>query len=261
MNFFEYQDKARKKTFSLVVYFLLAILLIILAIDAVVVAAVAYGNPDIYFPRTAMGTSINQNALTNLAITTTITVSPIVIGIILIGTLIKTIALRNGGIAVAEMVGAKPISPETVDFLEKRFINIVEEMAIASGVSIPSLYVMENEKAINAFVSGIKPADTVMVVTRGALEQLSRDELQGVVGHEFSHIFNSDMQISLRLMGILGGLLVIGQLGYFLLRYLSMNNRRSDDRSDGRIGLMIIIIGVGLFVIGYIGLFFGRLIK
>jgi Zn-dependent protease with chaperone function len=263
MNFFEHQEKARKKTASLVFYFILAIILIILSIDILAIGLIAYSKQEYYYPLTNMGYQLNKEALIQLATTTTLIVSPVIIATILLGTFLKLAALSNGGISVAEMVGATPIDPATNNFLEKRFINVVEEMSIASGISIPRLYVMENEPAINAFVAGINPDDTVMVVTKGALNQLSREELQGVVGHEFSHIFNSDMHVSLRLMGILGGLLLIGQLGFFLLRFVGIGNprSRSDDRSDGRIIVAIMALGIGLLVIGYIGLFFGRLIK
>ncbi len=274
MNFFEHQDKARKKTFWLVLYFLLAIGFIIFTLDIVFLSALFFLEPDKYmsipidqysFTRDGLAPFHRQEILT-LAIEVAIVISPTIIFVIIIGSLWKMHQLRGGGISVAEMVNAKPISPQTKDLLEKRFVNIVEEMSIASGVAIPRLYVMEDD-AINAFVAGNKPEDTVMVVTRGSLNQLSRDELQSVVGHEFSHILNSDMQISLRLMGILGGLLLIGQIGYFLLRIFgrSDSNRRSsssDDRKGGgNIMLVILIIGLGLLILGYIGLFFGRLIK
>jgi len=168
----------------------------------------------------------------------------------------------GGGISVAKMVNARPVDLNTQDINEKRFINVVEEMSIASGMAIPKLYIMDNEEGINAFVAGIKPDDTVMVATKGALTQLTREELQGVVGHEFSHIFNSDMRISLRLMGILGGIVVIGQLGFFILRIFIYSPRaRRSGRSDDRSGFVLLILGLGLFLVGYIGLFFARLIK
>ncbi|MBS0290764.1 MAG: M48 family metalloprotease [Proteobacteria bacterium] len=264
MNFFESQDRARKHTFWLVLYFILAMVLIILALDLVGVGAVIYLNPNQYYIPSSQGYIFHKEAIIQLLIQCTLFVSPLVIMIILIGTIIRMVSLREGGIAVAKMVNAKEISPDTNDFLEKRFINVVEEMAIAAGARIPRLYVME-DTAINAFVAGIKPEDTVMVVTKGALQNLSRDELQGVVGHEFSHIFNGDMQISLKLMGILGGLLLLGQLGYFLLRIIGNTNSKtkssSNNKSGGSIVIAILIVGVGLLVVGYVGLFFGRLIK
>ncbi|MGD9592503.1 MAG: M48 family metalloprotease, partial [Candidatus Berkiella sp.] len=270
MNFFEHQEKAKKKTFWLVLYFIIAIVCIILFIDVVFAAAIIYAQPEHYFATSNVYTindamsNLNQNAIIDLMIGVTVLVSPVIILVIFIGTLWKMYSLRDGGIAVAQMVQAQPISPSTTNFLEKRFINIVEEMSIASGVQVPKLFVMQ-DKAINAFVAGIKPEDTVMVVTQGALEQLTRDELQSVVGHEFSHILNSDMQISVKLMGILGGLLLIGQAGYFMLRILGSSNRRSSSSSNkkgsGNIVIVILIIGLGLLILGYIGLFFGRLIK
>ncbi len=266
MNFFEHQEKAKKKTFWLILYFIVAIIGIIFFIDLVFVGALIYAQPELYLQGGANYNindglaGVKQHAVLELAMMVGATISPIIILIIFIGTIWKMSSLRGGGIAVAEMVGAKEISPDTTDFLEKRFINIVEEMSIASGVHVPKLYVMEDE-AINAFVAGIKPDDTVMVVTKGALNQLSRDELQSVVGHEFSHIFNSDMQISLKLMGILGGLLLIGQAGYFLLRILGRTRSSGSKKGSGQILIVILIIGLGLFIVGYIGLFFGRLIK
>lgn len=263
MNFFDNQEKARKSTFWLIVYFILAIVFIILVIDCIVMGAIIYVNPQLYYSFVDSSLQVNQPALINLAILTTASVSPTIILVIVIGTIYKIISLREGGIAVANMVGAREIDPGTTDFLEKRFMNVVEEMSIASGISTPKLYIMDNELAINAFVAGVKQEDTVMVVTKGALNELSRDELQGVIGHEFSHIFNSDMQISLKLMGVLGGLLIIGQAGYFLLRILSSSNRRSrsSSKNDGRLLIALVILGVGLLVVGYVGLFFGRLIK
>ncbi len=272
MNFFEHQEKAKKKTFWLVLYFIIGIIFIIFTIDLILTGALIYLEPERYFTAPHHNftfddiKSIDHAAITKLFFGVGICISPVVIFIILFGSIYKMRSLKEGGIAVAKMVNAKPISPDTGDFLEKRFINIVEEMSIASGTAVPKLFVME-DNAINAFVAGIKPDDTVMVVTKGALNQLSRDELQSVVGHEFSHIFNGDMQISLRLIGILGGILLIGQTGYFLLRIFGKSNRRtsssssSDSKSDGRIIIVILIIGIGLLIVGYIGLFFGRLIK
>lgn len=260
MNFFQYQEKAKKNTAFLVFYFIIAIFLIILALVAVAVAAIIYTYPVPYMDHQVTGATWNYGAITDLTLKCTWYVAPIIIFIIFLGSLLRMLQLRKGGISVAEMVNAEPIHPETNDFLEKRFIHIVEEMSIASGVNMPKLYVMNKEMGINAFVSGIKPQDTVMVVTRGALVHLTRDELQGVVGHEFSHIFNSDMKISLRLMGLLGGLLLIGQIGYIMVRLLPSSNR-SERQSGGHIALIILIMGLALLIIGYIGLFFGRLIK
>lgn len=272
MNFFEQQDKTRKKTSRLVLYFILAIIFIILAVDLLIVCTIIYSSyPDssnsIHFMLNNEETtlikqgSIDFRVFSLLMLMVTAGVAPVILIIIGIGTLIRLIQTRGGGLSVAEMVKARPIDHSTEDFKEKRFINIVEEMSIASGVSVPSLFVMDNEPAINAFVAGVHPNDMVMVVTQGALELLDRDALQGVVGHEFSHIFNGDMRINLRLIGLLGGIFAIGQLGSFILRSLQFRTSSSSSDSKGSGVFVVIIIGIGLFVIGYIGLFFGRLIK
>jgi len=152
---------------------------------------------------------------------------------------------------------------DSKDKLERRLINVVEEMSIASGMPVPSLFILDNEEGMNAFVAGQAPSDTVMVVTRGLLENLNRQELQGVVAHEFSHIFNADMRMNVRLIAILGGILALGQLGYFLLRSLRYKGygRRSSGSSSNQMGLVVVGIAIALLAVGYIGLFFGRLIK
>lgn len=257
MNFFEHQDKARKKTKLLVFYFLLAILLIILALNAFIYGSIYYTAqyyPDVY-------PLLYQPIW--------IFVSGIVLLIILGGTLIKTITLKGGGLSVAKMVKARPLEYHTKDFKEKRLLNIVEEMSIASGVPIPKLFIMDNELGINAFVAGIKPQDTVMVVTKGALDNLNREELQGVIGHEFSHIFNSDMRINIRLISILAGILAIGVIGEMLMRSgvhsgisrATTSTYRTGRRNQASTSIMIVAIGAGVLIIGYIGLFFGRIIK
>ena len=127
--------------------------------------------------------------------------------------LFKTLSLRQGGAAVAAAVGAVPVDPTTTDPQLRRFVNIVEEMALASGVPAPRLFVMPREPGINAVAAGFTPADAAIAVTGGALAQLNRDELQGVIGHEFSHILNGDMRLNIRLIGLLAGILLIGMIG------------------------------------------------
>ncbi|MCP3673520.1 MAG: M48 family metallopeptidase [Gammaproteobacteria bacterium] len=184
------------------------------------------------------------------------------IGVIFLGSLIRGIQISGGGQSVAKMVNARAISMDTKDKLERRLINVVEEMSIASGTAIPALFIMDEEKGMNAFVAGLVPSDTVLVITQGLLDNLDRQELQGVVAHEYSHIFNSDMRMNVRLIAILGGILALGQLGYFLLRSLRYSGRRqSSSNSNNQSGLVIIGAAVALLVVGYIGLFFGRLIK
>lgn len=171
------------------------------------------------------------------------------------GCLFKTWKLRRGGKGLAAMLGARPIDPDTRHSDEKKLINVVEEMSIASGIPAPQLYVLDKEEAINAFVAGFRPSETVLVVTHGTLKKLDRDELQGVIAHEFSHIFNADMRLNLRLIAVLAGILALGKIGEFMLRGSS---RRS---SSNRKGNSLVLVGLALVVVGYLGLFFGRLIK
>jgi Zn-dependent protease with chaperone function len=184
-------------------------------------------------------------------------VSSVTLGIISMGSLFKIADLaRGGGVGVAESLGGRRIEPATEDFAERRLLNVVEEMAIASGVSVPEVFVLDTESGINAFAAGFNVDDAAIGVTRGCLEQLSRDELQGVIAHEFSHILNGDMRLNLRLMGIVHGILVLSLIGYWILRLGGgdLGGRRGK-------GSPVLLVGLAVWVIGGIGLFFGKLIK
>ncbi len=248
MNFFEEQDKARRRTWLLVLYFTLAVALIALAINLVAYLGARYiglhsGGLDAWLQQPHWMWITGATLL--------------VIGT---GSILAILKLRSGGEAVARMVGARLLDRDTSELSERRLVNVADEMSIASGTPAPAIYVMDEEPGINAFVAGLRPTEAVLVVTRGALENLDRDELQGVVGHEYSHILNGDMRLNIRLLGVLAGILVIGQLGGFLLRSLRFSgSRRSRIRGQG--GLAVLGLGLALFAIGYVGLFFGRLIK
>jgi len=151
-------------------------------------------------------------------------------------------------------MSATALPPDAADPLERRLVNVVEEMAIASGVRVPAVYVMDGEDGINAFAAGFDVSDSIVAVTRGTLETLNRDELQGVIGHEFSHILNGDMRLNIRMIGVLAGIVFIGSVGSFLLRSL-----RGGGEKKG--AAPILAAGLALLVIGYVGLFFSRLIK
>ncbi len=245
-SFFDNQDRARRHTLVLVLLFTAAVILITLAVDAVGYFVVLHQKADIPFQEWLL---TRQGLISSL----------VCIAIIGLGSLIRFVELSGGGEAVAQMVGARELDPSSRELKERQLRNVVEEMAIASGVPVPRLYVMDNENSINAFVAGYEPGQAVLVVTRGTLEQLNRDELQGVIGHEFSHILNGDMRINVRLIAILAGILMIGQVGLFLLRSGAYStSRRSRDRNSGT---SLFVLGLVLAAIGYIGLFFGRLIK
>ena len=241
MNFYQHQDAARHRSGLLIGYFVAAVILIVVLINLVVYwAMIAAGGVPV-----APSDWIREPYI--------LFVSLAVIGVIALSSLWTTLRLRGGGKALAKMVGARRVDPSSSDPAERQLMNVVEEMSIASGVTVPELYVLDDEPGINAFVAGTRPSETVMVVTQGALDNFSRDELQGVVAHEYSHIFNQDMSLNMRLMGFLAGILFIGQIGRILLH--------SGANSRGKNSSQFALVGLAVFIIGYIGIFFGNLIK
>jgi Zn-dependent protease with chaperone function len=177
------------------------------------------------------------------------------------GSLFKIAQLRGGGRVVAEQLGGRLLNPDTTDPSERQLMNVVEEMAIAAGTTAPPVYLLDQEDGINAFAAGFTPGEAVIGVTRGAARRLSRDELQGVIAHEFSHILNGDMRLNIRLIGLLHGILIIGMLGYFVLRMTAFSGHRARRSRDQGNPLPLLAIGVGLMVVGFFGTFFGNLIK
>ena len=147
------------------------------------------------------------------------------LAVIFIGSAYKTNELAGGGGSVATLMGGRLVNPNTTDPDERKLLNVVEEMAIASGVPVPQVYVLDEERAINAFAAGHTTSDAAIGVTRGCIQMLSRDQLQGVIGHEFSHILNGDMRLNLRLIGIIFGLLCIATIGRVLLSARSGSSR------------------------------------
>jgi len=248
MNFFEHQEAARRSSRLLVGLFVVAVICIVLAVNAVL-AGVYLG---VFAPHGAWARE-GIHALPNLFFeATTAAVLLIIVG----GTFVEILDLQAGGDAVAQMVGARAIDPDTRDPAERRLRNVIEEMALAAGIPAPRAFVLDAEEGINAFAAGIHPADAIVAVTRGTLTRLNRDELQGVVGHEFSHILNGDMGLNVRLIGVLQGLLMLALFGRFLM---SIGDSRSDSRDNGT--RVMFIAGLAILAVGYIGVFFGRLIK
>ena len=253
MNFFEYQEEARRQTSRLIAFYLLAVVLIILSLYLVTALIFHYDTaalPHQPFNWTALW---DPNLLGIVALGTG--------GLILSGSLFKIATLSSGGVAVAEMLNGRPIAPDTTDFQEKRLLNVVEEMAIASGTPIPKVYVMDGEDGINAFAAGFSTKDAVIAVTRGTLHQLTREELQGVIGHEFSHILNGDMRLNIRLIGVLHGILLIAITGYFMFRILGHTSAGSSRGKKGNPLMVLVLLGLAMMIIGYVGVFFARLIK
>ena len=252
MDFFQRQEQARKNSRRLVLLFIVAVLCIVVALNLVIGFVLGGYRPS----SVPLLTWIQQNPSIPAWVTGTTVL------LILGASVFRIISLQGGGAAVAESMGGTPVSPDTRDPLERRLRNVVEEMAIASSLPVPEIYILKNEHGINAFAAGFTQSDAAVAVTQGTLEKLNRDELQGVVAHEFSHILNGDMRLNLRLMGTIFGILAISQLGRLLLRSARFKNlSRSSDRKGGSAVAVVLAIGVSLFLIGSIGVFFGRLIK
>jgi Zn-dependent protease with chaperone function len=175
------------------------------------------------------------------------------------GSLFKIAQLAGGGTGVAERLGGRRIYPNSLEPGERRLLNVVEEMALASGVPVPPVFLMKEEEGINAFAAGFSPSDAVIGVTRGCVDQLSRDQLQGVIAHEFSHILNGDMRLNLRMIGILHGILLLGLVGRELLRIASFSGGGNRRRNDS--AMYLLLIGLVMMVLGFLGMFLGNLIK
>jgi Zn-dependent protease with chaperone function len=240
-DFFQQQDSARRKTFRLVVYFVLAILVMIVLVYGLLLALGLYGAGE--------PVSWWQPELLLLVAAG--------VGIVVGGaSAFKVAQLASGGQAVALMMGGVQVPGTTTEPRHKRLLHVVEEMAIAAGVPVPPVYVLD-EPGINAFAAGYAPGDAVVAVSQGCLTYLTRDELQGVVAHEFSHILNGDMRLNVRLIGLIFGIMVLSIIGRILM--LSSSRRSSSSqRNDSRAGVMM--LGLGVFALGLVGAFFGRLI-
>ena len=225
-SFFEIQDRARKKTGRLVVFFVLAVLAIIAMLYALAILVVGY---QAYDPSSEA--RLSQLGWWNPELL--VQVGVLALAVVGGGSLFKIAQLRGGGKAVAESLGGRLVHSDTRDLTERKLRNVVEEMAIASGTATPPVYMLDDELGINAFAAGFSPSDAVVGVTRGCAEQLSRDELQGVIAHEFSHMLNGDMRLNIRLIGVVHGILIIGIIGYILLRSAGLSRSRGGrDNSD-----------------------------
>jgi Zn-dependent protease with chaperone function len=246
-SFFEQQEAARRASRRMVLLFVLAVLAVVLAVDLVVAAVYAaqsWGDAPGRIPFLEQLWRVPAPVLLAGALGTAV--------VILLVSALNIARLAGGGAAVARMVGARAVDPATHDPLERRLLNVVEEMAIASGVRVPAVYVMDGEPGINAFAAGWDASGAVVAVTRGTLETLTRDELQGVIAHEFSHILNGDMRLNIRMLGVLAGIVFIGAIGEFLMR---------GSRGSRKGGQQLFLAGLAVFIVGYVGLFFARLIK
>jgi len=257
MDFFGRQAAARRLSRWLVVLFVLAVLAVVVAVNAVVLTVVAtLGREPVAIM--APGMVVPDGGWLARHPGTVLVTTLAVLAVVGIASLYKTAALSSGGGAVATSLGGQRVTQDTTDPLRRRLLNVVEEMAIASGVPVPEVYVLEHEPAINAFAAGHSPANAAVAVTRGALTTLNRTELQGVIAHEFSHVLNGDMRLNTRLIGMLFGLIVIAVIARLVLRHAP---RGSGGRKGGGAVAIVVAAAVAILLLGYIGLFFGRLIQ
>jgi Zn-dependent protease with chaperone function len=243
MDFFAAQDEARRRSHRLLWLYVAAVAGIVGSVYLGLIVLVGQGPSlwePVFFAWVAGG----------------------VISVIGIASVGKILALRSGGPAVAASLGGRRVDPGTADPEERRLLNVVEEMAIASGLPVPAVYILPHEGGINAFAAGFSPDDAALGFTRGCVKKLNRDELQGVVAHEFSHVLNGDMRLNIQLVGLLFGILVLSIIGEGLVRVAARGQRGGRRGKDGASGVVLLFsVGATLFIAGWIGVFFGRLIQ
>ncbi len=246
MDFFAHQEQAKRRSVWLILGFLIAVLILVTAVDAVAVgvATLAQG-----------GELPSVEGATPVVIVATV----FVLLLVGIGSAAKTASLSaGGGEAIALRLGGRRVQPGGTQGADRQLMNVVEEMALASGVPTPAVYVLDGQREINAFAAGLKPGNAVVAVTQGALEQLDRDELQGVVAHEFSHILNGDMRLNLKLMGLIHGILVMalaGRVILYALRHVRVRGKA------GAVVALAALVGVALFILGYVGYAAGSILR
>ncbi len=251
MNFFEHQDRARRNSRYLILFFIVAVVGIVAAVDFIVAVVAASAGDEHFvlrFPnRDWLANNLGLMIMASLA----------TVAFVALASLHRSLGLRSGGGGkVARDMGGVLVNPDSSDPEYRRLINVIEEISIASGVPVPEVYVLESEPAINAFAAGYSASDAIVAVSRGCLDHLTRNELQGVIAHEFSHVLNGDMRLNIRLMGVLFGVLAISLIGRMIVRGLRYGGGRK-----GGGAAALVLAGAALFFVGYIGLFCGRVIK
>ena len=239
MNFFSAQADARRNTVLLACFLVLAIVGIVFILYFPLHVAIF-----LFF--SAKKTSFNQFQWWDTE--SFLWIAFIITSVIVGAAVYKSMQLaRDGGASIALNLGGRQVNRSTEDSLERKLLNVTEEMAIASGIPVPRVFVMDREMFINAFAAGNRINNAVIAVTRGALNHLDRDELQGVIAHEFSHILNGDVQLNIRMIGLLHGLTMITISG------------RECVTTHHHPGL--ILLGMVLVIIGWIGQVFCNLCK
>ncbi len=236
-DFFRQQEQARGRTRLFIALFALAVL-VVLALTYFLTGLVSLWSAKVWAPSLKLSLGLAG-------------------GVIGLGSGFKILQLSAGGSAVAKDLGGREVDPATRDPEERKLLNVVEEMSLASGIPVPQVWIMDQEDGINAFAAGNSTSNAVIGVTRGCIRELTRDQLQGVIAHEYSHILNGDMRLNLRLIGVVHGILVVALIGGLVCRIAA--GMRSDGKNSPQIP--VFIIGGALYAIGYTGVLLGRLIK
>jgi len=245
MDFFSHQEKSRTRTLYLVALFIAAVVLVVVCV---------YFAVQLGLFLTMQDHKVTGNGFGWMNAQLFLLVGLITLSIIILASVIRIVQLSKGGGYIAENLGGRLLNKSSGNRNEKKLLNVIEEMAIAAGVPVPQVYLLKEESGINAFAAGYTPSDATIAVTRGCLEKLNREELQGVIAHEYSHILNGDMRLNIRLIGFLFGIVVIANIGQAILR----GGGRSRSKKGGA---QVMLIALILIVIGYIGQFFGRMIQ
>lgn len=268
MNFYQAQDQARKRSRLLVTLFVVAVGFLVLITNLLVALFVLYSNPEYSLGGHAVPGLSAHNIFEGLAELAralgwqkSLWITLLVCGFVFFAMALRWSSLRQGGRVVAESLGGTLVQPNSRDIREKRLLNVVEEMALAAGIPAPQVYLLKNEPGINAFAAGLGPEDAVIGVTQGSLNHFNREQLQGVIAHEFSHILNGDMRLNMKLIAVLHGILMIAESGYFFMR-ISMSSRHSSrGRRDNGGFVFLFLLGACLWLIGALGQLFGAIIK
>lgn len=256
-DFFEQQEQARQATCRLVVLYVLGVIGTCVTLHVGLAAALSFASSS-----STESSAFNRMPFFELALNPLFALFTIGITslIIVLASLYKMTSLRAGGSVVAQEMGGREVLNTTQEVLERRLLNVVEEMSIASGIAMPRVFVLDNEKGMNAFAAGFSSKDAAVAVTRGLLGIVHRDELQAVIGHEFSHVLNGDMRLNIRLVGILYGIFALAILGRVLIEIGLRSSSRSSSRKNNSL-VVLAVVGIVCWLVGQIGFFFGRLIQ
>jgi len=258
LRFFERQAQARRLSRRLLWLFALAVVAVVIAVNAACVVAFALLDPWLWSGTPAASGGVLARLPRHFFETNTAVTLLFIVG----GALVEEIRLREGGAAVARMLGAREVGAQPADAAERRLVNVAQEIAIAAGARIPALYVLDGEHAINACAAGHDARDAALILTRGALERLDRDELQGVVAHEMAHVLHGDVRLNLRLAACAYGVLIVFLFGRSLLGYRRNGAARGEiEGRGGAFAPLAFVLGAAILSVGAIGWLAARLLQ